>query len=208
MTSPQPPSFPFTPPMPPPPPETVYTTAPGLPRIAPPPIQEWNAPTPAPVSEPAQVVSPVRKKSTRLNLDSTWVLVFTVSIVFGLMLASFTASFVAIYEVAEFTGIGELRWVFPVFIDAAILAYTLSLFIFKHRGESTWRTLLGLFGFALLSVAANVVHTISYWEGDISSYQSWIGIVLTAAAPIAVLLASEEIARLAFEPEGLDKTSV
>lgn len=140
-----------------------------------------------------------RPKSRRLNIDAIGVLIFTVVIVFALMAASFTASAVAIYEVSVHTGIGaEWRWVFPVFIDLAIFAYTISLFIFKRRGESTIRTILGLLLFSILSIGANIAHTMDYWNGDLSSFQAWIGIVLAAAAPIGVLLASEEIARLAF----------
>ena len=166
-----------------------------------------DAPTPVLIDSPSAgtVLNGVpvkKKKATRLNLDALGVLVFTVAVVFTLMIASFIASFASIYEVAVYTGLpAEWLWVFPVFIDLAILAYTLSLFIFKHRKESTWRTLLGLFGFALLSIAANVSHTLAFWDGNITSYQAWIGVILTAAAPIAVLLASEEIGRLAFSPE-------
>lgn len=140
-----------------------------------------------------------RPKSRRLNIDAIGVLIFTVVIVFSLMAASFAASAVAIYEVSVHTGIGaEWRWVFPVFIDLAIFAYTISLFIFKRRGESTIRTILGLLLFSLISIGANIAHTVDYWNGDIASFQAWVGIVLAAAAPIGVLLASEEIARLAF----------
>lgn len=153
-----------------------------------------------------EVHAPAKKKSPRLNLDSVPVLVFTVVVVFAIMTASFMASFVAIIDVAAHTGIPkEFLWLFPTFIDLAILGYTLSLFNFKRRGEPTGKTLAGLLGFAALSIAANVVHTVDYWGGDVSSYQAWIGIILTASAPIAVLLASEEIGRLAFEPADNDE---
>jgi hypothetical protein len=92
-----------------------------------------------------------------------------------------------------------LQWLPALFIDAAILAYTISLVVFKARGDSTWRTLLGLSGFAAVSVIANIAHTISYWDGNFTDFRAWIGVIVTASAPIAVLLASEEISRLAFE---------
>lgn len=153
-------------------------------------------------TEPVEAVVeyvPVKPKQHRLNIDSIFVLILAVSIVFLLMAASFIASFAAIYDIAEYTGTpAELRWVFPVYIDLAILGYTIALFIFKRRGTGTARTIAGLIGFALLSVAANVGHTLVYWDGDLSDFRAWIGVALTASAPIAVLLASEEIARLAF----------
>ena len=143
-----------------------------------------------------------KKKSKRINPDALPVLYTAVALVSILMLSSFVVSFSGIYEVSAWTGLPTiLQWLPAFFIDAAILAYTISLVVFKARGESTWRTLAGLTGFAAMSVVANVAHTLNHWNGSITDYRGWIGIAITAAAPIAVLLASEEITRLAFEKE-------
>jgi len=142
------------------------------------------------------------KKSSRINPDALPVLYTAVALVSILMISSFVVSFSGIYEVSAWTGLPViLQWLPAFFIDAAILAYTISLVVFKARGESTWRTLVGLTGFAAMSVVANVAHTLNYWNGSITDYRGWIGVAITAAAPIAVLLASEEITRLAFEKE-------
>jgi hypothetical protein len=142
------------------------------------------------------------KKSSRINPDSLPVLYTAVALVTLLMITSFTVSFSGIYEVSAWTGLPViLQWLPALFIDAAILAYTISLVVFKARGESTWRTLAGLTGFATMSVVANVAHTLSFWEGSLVDYRAWVGVAITALAPIAVLLASEEITRLAFEKE-------
>jgi hypothetical protein len=144
----------------------------------------------------------VKKKSKRINPDSLPVLYTAVALVSLLMITSFTVSFSGIYEVSAWTGLPVvLQWLPALFIDAAILAYTISLVVFKARGESTWRTLFGLTGFATMSVVANVAHTLSFWDGSLSDYRAWIGVAITALAPIAVLLASEEITRLAFDKE-------
>jgi len=140
-----------------------------------------------------------KKKRRRLNPDSIWTLIVAVVLVFSLIAASFIASFAAIYEVAEYTGVSaEWRWVFPVFIDIAIAAYTISLFIFRANKRPIFMTLVGLILFAGLSVFANVVHVLAYWDGTLPDYRAWMGVALAASAPIGVLLASEEIARLAF----------
>lgn len=146
---------------------------------------------------------PVKKRSPRINPDSVPVLGTAVALVSLLMLSSFTVSFSGIYEVSAWTGIPAIiQWLPALFIDAAILAYTISLVVFKARGESTWRTLLGLTSFALISIVANVTHTLAFWQGDVLDFRAWMGVVITASAPIAVLLASEEITRLAFaKPE-------
>jgi hypothetical protein len=142
----------------------------------------------------------LEKLSPRLNPDAKPVLVTAVALVSLLMVSSFAVSFSGIYEVSAWTGLPTvLQWLPALFIDAAILAYTISLIVFKARGESVWRTILGLSGFALISVVANVSHTLSFWGGSLTDFRAWIGVLITASAPVAVLLASEEITRLAFE---------
>lgn len=140
------------------------------------------------------------RKGVRLNPDAVPVLATAVSLVSLLMVTSFAVSFTGIYEVSAWTGLpGFLQWLPALFIDAAILAYTISLIVFKARGESVWRTLAGLTGFATVSVIANVAHTFSFWDGNLTDFRAWVGVLVTASAPVAVLLASEEITRLAFE---------
>lgn len=142
------------------------------------------------------------KKPVRINPDSIPVLATAVALVSLLMISSFAVSFSGIYEVSAWTGIPKfIQWLPALFIDAAILAYTISLIVFKARGESTWRTILGLSGFALVSIFANATHTIAFWDGSLADYRAWMGVIITASAPIAVLLASEEITRLAFKGE-------
>jgi len=138
--------------------------------------------------------------SARINPDSIPVLATAVILVGLLMISSFIVSFTGIYDVSQWTGIPEvIQWLPAVFIDAAILAYTISLVVFKARGESVWRTMVGLIAFAGISVVANIAHTLSYWNGELTDFRAWIGVIITAAAPIAVLLAAEEMTRLAFQ---------
>lgn len=150
---------------------------------------------------PQQPVFEVEQpRRARINPDALPVLFTAVGLVTLLMITSFAVSFSGIYEVSAWTGLPPfLQWLPAVFIDAAILAYTISLIVFKARGESVWRTMAGLCGFALVSVIANISHTVSYWDGSLADFRAWIGVLITASAPIAVLLASEEITRLAFE---------
>ena len=147
-----------------------------------------------------EVKTKPKHNSARINPDSIPVLATAVILVGILMVSSFIVSFSGIYDVSQWTGIPEvIQWLPAVFIDAAILAYTISLVVFKARGESVWRTMLGLIAFAGISVVANIAHTLSFWNGELTDFRAWIGVVITAAAPIAVLLAAEEITRLAFQ---------
>ena len=61
------------------------------------------------------------------------------------------------------------------------------------------KTRFALWAFALLSVAANVAHTLDGVTPDMSAYSVAVGLMITGSAPIAVVLSTEEIARLAFE---------
>lgn len=153
------------------------------------------------LQEPSEIKIPNEKpKTARINPDAIPVLATAVGLVGLLMISSFIVSFTGIYDVSEWTGIPQvIQWLPAVFIDAAILAYTISLVVFKARGESTWRTMIGLVSFAGISVVANIAHTLAYWNGELTDFRAWIGVLITAAAPIAVLLAAEEITRLAFE---------
>jgi len=163
----------------------------------------FKSTTPIPVvddnKEEEQPILPV-KKSNRINPDAIPVLAIAVALVTILMISSFAVSFSGIYDVSAWTGLPKpLQWLPALFIDAAILAYTISLVVFKARKESVWRTLVGLSAFASISVIANISHTLSYWDGSLVDFRAWVGVLITASAPVAVLLASEEIARLAFE---------
>jgi hypothetical protein len=148
-----------------------------------------------------EIKQEVKPQRARINPDSIPVLATAIGLVSILMISSFAVSFSGIYEVSAWTGLPlYIQWLPALFIDAAILAYTISLVVFKARGESVWRTVLGLIGFASISVVANVSHTLAFWDGEFTDFRAWIAVIITASAPIAVLLASEEISRLAFEP--------
>ena len=141
-----------------------------------------------------------KQNSARINPDSIPVLATAVALVCVLMVSSFVVSFSGLYDASEWTGLPEyFRWLPALFIDAAILAYTIALIVFKARGESVWRTVVALIGFASISIIANVAHTVSYWGGNLLDFRAWVGVAITASAPIAVLLAAEEISRLAFQ---------
>jgi len=141
-----------------------------------------------------------KQNSARINPDSIPVLATAVALVCVLMVSSFVVSFSGLYDASEWTGLPEyFRWLPALFIDAAILAYTIALIVFKARGESVWRTVVALIGFASISVVANIAHTVSYWDGSLVDFRAWVGVAITASAPIAVLLAAEEISRLAFQ---------
>jgi hypothetical protein len=197
---------------------TIITYVPEAPSLEPEPIdigtrsragrksEKERLQTKAEAERLARELHRESKRATPLLADTRGSLIVAVALVTLLMVSSFAVSFAGIYQVSAYTGLpAYLQWLPALFIDAAILAYTISLIIFKSRGVSTWRTLAGLAGFATLSVGANVAHTLGFWNGNVGDYRAWVGVAITAAAPIAVLLASEEIGRLAFAQPGVGK---
>ena len=180
--------------------ESLSSLPPVPPPLSPAPPTAPNASAPSLVINPSKRVNKEVKKSARINPDAIPVLATAVVLVGVLMISSFIVSFNGLYDVAQWTGLPVfLQWLPALFIDAAILAYTISLVVFRARGESVWRTTLALIAFAGISVIANIAHTVSFWDGQLTDFRAWIGVLITAAAPIAVLLAVEEITRLAFE---------
>jgi hypothetical protein len=111
----------------------------------------------------------------RINPDSLYTLWFTVILICTLGLTSFMVSFNGLHDVAGWVGLPVwLRWAVPIFIDIAILAYSLAAVIHRARGETVWPTWTTLGAFTLLSVIANGVHALTRGAGT-TAVQSWIG---------------------------------
>ena len=146
-----------------------------------------------------------RRGSDRINPDSMTTLWFTVGLVCFLAVASFMVSFTGLHEVAAWAGLPVwLRWAVPVFIDVAILAYTMAVLIHRHRGERTWASWVSLAGFTLFSMVANGAHALSIGHPD--DVQRIIGAAVAALAPLAVFAATEQLGRLVIRRPALQPT--
>lgn len=139
-----------------------------------------------------------KRQSPRIRIDSLRMLWFTVGLVGFLAVASFLVSFAGLVEVAVWVGVPPwMRWAIPVFVDVAILAYSLAVLIHRSRGDQTWPSWISLGGFTAVSVVANASHALSVDHSV--AWQSWIGAGLAALAPVAIFTATEELGRLAVE---------
>ncbi|MBN9214116.1 MAG: DUF2637 domain-containing protein [Microbacterium sp.] len=146
------------------------------------------------------------KRTAQISPDRLAVGFFAISLVVIVMSSSMVFSYVGIAEAAAWTGVPfGIHVIAPVFIDGAIITYTVSLTIFEWRREDPHtirHTKRVLRGFTLLSVVLNFAHTASYWEWDFTVYEAWFGTLISVAAPIAALLSAEEVVRLAFRRRG------
>lgn len=145
--------------------------------------------------------------AARISPDRKAVAVVTIFLVVTIMLASYIFSFAAIAEVAELTGASNgIQYLAPVFIDGAILTYTLALALLRWRGDSIRRTIIALVSFTGISVAVNFAHSGAAQNWDFSRLETWFACLIGVSAPLAALFAAEEATRLVFtkEPESVD----
>ena len=145
-------------------------------------------------------------RTARVSPDRLWVGITAIMMVLVMvLLTSMAFSFAAISEAAVWTGLppdlAGMRFLVPLFIDGAIVTYTLALAVFQWRGDdrrASRRARQNLWIFSILSVALNAAHTGSYWQWDYSSFESWFGTLMAISAPIAALLSAEVVIDLAF----------
>lgn len=149
-----------------------------------------------------------QKAQARVNPDRMVSAVIALLLVLTVMAASFIFSFTAIYEAAAWTGQDQWVWVFaPIYIDGAIFAYTIARTLGRWRGEKALWSLFFLFLYTGLSVVVNFAHTASFWEWNLTTPESWVGLAIACGAPIAALGTAEQIIHLIFKKPGEKKKS-
>lgn len=134
-----------------------------------------------------------------INPDSRDTLRVVVIVTAILALVSFAVSFAGLVAVAEWAAIPYwLAWALPVFVDGAIVVYTIAMLVFRSRGHSTVFAWAALLTFTAVSVAANAAH--AYAEGSPGDWQTWVGAGLAGLAPAGVAVAIHTIAMLTVHP--------
>ncbi|PPF23108.1 DUF2637 domain-containing protein [Rathayibacter rathayi] len=140
------------------------------------------------------------RRTATISPDRWYVGASAIVLVGLIMAASYVFSFTAITEAAAWTGNpAPTHWLAAVFIDGAIVTYTITYAVFRSRGERARQSLFFLYLFTAVSVAVNAAHSASFWDWDFAEPQAQFGVLIAVAAPVAALLASEEVVRLAFQ---------
>lgn len=141
-------------------------------------------------------------RTARVSPDRFWVAILAIVLVTVIMVASFVFSYVAIMDSGRWAGaIGWVQALAPLFIDGAIVTYTLALAIYESRGEDRKvrrRTRRRLWAYTLASVVLNAAHAAAFWDWDFSRMEAWFGVLIAVLAPLAALGAAEEVMHLAF----------
>lgn len=167
-------------------------------------LQSFEGPnTPKSVSMHSQYIPNTgdftsKDQPRRINPDSHKMLWIAVGLVGFVGAISFMVSFAGLVAVAEWAGLPPaMRWAVPIFIDAAILVYSIAVLIHRSRGEKTWASWTSLGAFTLVSVLANVGHVLLMPERSTNEFQTLIGALVAGMAPIGVFAATEELGRMA-----------
>lgn len=146
------------------------------------------------------------KRAPKIQVDQKivlWAWLVAIGIAF---VSSAIVSFNGITGVAQFVGLSAswMAGLFFFFIELMYLIFLVAYLVLASRvdengnPEKTWGSLLGMIAFGGIAVAANAFHTLDYWNWDITNPQVWAGVVLSIAAPIAIISASKLASRVVF----------
>jgi hypothetical protein len=146
------------------------------------------------------------KRAPKIQVDQRFVLrawLFGIAIAF---IASAIVSFNGITSVAAFVGLSQtwMASLFFFFIELMYLLYLIAYLVLGSRideegnPEKTRGAFWGMVSFGGIAVFANAFHTFDFWQFDWTSPQMWAGVVLSIAAPIAIITASKMASRVVF----------
>lgn len=146
------------------------------------------------------------KRAPKIQVDQKlilWSWLVAVGIAF---ISSAIVSFNGITSVAEFVGLSAtwMAGLFFFFIELMYLIFLVAYLVLASRvdddgnPEKTGGALWGMISFAAIAVGANAFHTLDYWQWDLTNPQMWAGVVLSVAAPVAIISASKMASRVVF----------
>jgi hypothetical protein len=146
------------------------------------------------------------KRAPKVQIDQRvvlWTWIIGIGIAF---LASAIVSFNGITSVAFFVGLSQdwMASLFFFFIELMYLLFLIAYLVLASRidedgkKEKTWGAIWGMISFGGIAVLANAFHTFDYWEWSWTEPRMWAGVILSVAAPIAIISASKMASRVVF----------
>jgi hypothetical protein len=93
---------------------------------------------------------------------------------------------------------------FFFFIELMYLLFLVAYLVLASRideegsSEKTGGALIGMIAFGGIAVLANAFHTFDFWEWAWTEPRMWAGVILSIAAPIAIISASKMASRVVF----------
>lgn len=151
----------------------------------------------------------LRKRAEPIDPLRSVVLYATFTLSLLILIASGIFSFATIAAVGEWLrpSWAWLVWLIPVATEFFIVFGGMDTLISQARGDRRGaRTgLIVMFAASLVAVVANGAHALSEWQtdGNLGDWRAWVGIGLSAAIPIATVVAAKRAISLVFsKPKG------
>ena len=146
------------------------------------------------------------KRAPKVQIDQRLILWSWIAGIMTAFVSSGIVSFNGITAVAQFVGLSQawMGGLFFFFIELMYLLYLIAYLVLGSRvdedgnPEKTFGALMGMIAFGGIAVFANGFHTLDFWNFDWTNPQMWAGVVLSIAAPIAIIAASKMASRVVF----------
>lgn len=146
------------------------------------------------------------KRAPKVQVDQgivlwTWIVGIVIAFV-----TSAVVSFNGITAVAQYVGLAApwMSGLFFFFIELMYVLFLIAYLVLQSRidedgnPEKSGGAFWGMFLFGAIAVAANGFHTLDYWQYEWTNPQMWAGVILSIAAPIAIISASKMASRVVF----------
>lgn len=168
---------------------------------------EENIPVPFPGTKREELYRiQESKRAAKVQVDQKLVMLGWLIAVGIAFIASAIVSFNGITSVSEFVGLSAtwMAGLFFFFVELMYLIFLVAYLVLASRvdedgnPEKTGGALWGMISFAAIAVGANAFHTLDFWNWDITEPRMWAGVVLSIAAPIAIISASKMASRVVF----------
>jgi hypothetical protein len=146
------------------------------------------------------------RRAPKVQVDQgivLWTWIIGIVIAFG---TSAVVSFNGITAVATYVGLAApwMATLFFFFVELMYVLFLMAYLVLRSRidengkSERSGGAFWGMFMFGAIAVAANGFHTLDFWNYEWLNPQMWAGIVLSVAAPIAIISASKMASRVVF----------
>lgn len=197
--------------------------APAPPAVSAPAVISNSAPQVAPVEDPfipstsalrdegklqriQRYQQQERIRAPKVQIDQRVVLWIWIAGIVTAFVSSAIVSYNGITAVAEFVGLSQtwMAGLFFFFIELMYLLFLIAYLVLASRvdddgrKERTLGAITGMFAFGAIAVGANGFHTLEFWDYAWTEPRMWAGIVLSIAAPLAIISASKMASRVVF----------
>jgi len=146
------------------------------------------------------------KRAPKIQVDQKIILWTWLIGILAAFISSAVVSFNGITSVASFVGLSQawMAGLFFFFIELMYLLFLIAYLVLASRidedgkKEKTGGALIGMIAFGGIAVLANAFHTFDFWNWVWVEPRMWAGVILSVAAPIAIISASKMASRVVF----------